>query len=246
VRLKAAKSSLGRHRNLRLARPQGSDSTSLQKTVSASPDPRARTRPRLRRRSPPRPTPRLGLDLAPEDSLRLARPQGSDLTSPRTTISASPDPRARTQPQLRKTISASLDPRARAQPRLGRRSPPRPTPRLGLNLDLGRRSPPRPTPGPRLSLDLGGATASPDLGLGLTMPQGGPSLPYLAQATGNKSRCPIWLALVKQVMMAPRVLHDDGGSQPPTEARRRQQGSDSPDSYASTGLKRSSDGHDAT
>jgi hypothetical protein len=31
-----------------------------------------------------------------------------------------------------------------------------------------------------------------------------------------------------------------------TEARRRQQGSDSPDSYASTGLKRSSDGHDIT
>jgi hypothetical protein len=47
-------------------------------------------------------------------------------------------------------------------------------------------------------------------------------------------------------MMAPRVLHDDGGSQPPTEARRRQQGSDSPDSCTSTGLKRSSDGHDAT
>jgi hypothetical protein len=47
-------------------------------------------------------------------------------------------------------------------------------------------------------------------------------------------------------MMAPRVLHDDGGSQPLTEARRRQQGSDSPDSCASTGLKRSSDGHDTT
>jgi hypothetical protein len=47
-------------------------------------------------------------------------------------------------------------------------------------------------------------------------------------------------------MMAPRVLHDDGGSQPPTKARRRQQGSDSPDSCASTRLKRSSDGHDAT
>jgi hypothetical protein len=29
-------------------------------------------------------------------------------------------------------------------------------------------------------------------------------------------------------MMAPRVLHDDGGSQPLTEARRRQQGSGSP------------------
>jgi hypothetical protein len=47
-------------------------------------------------------------------------------------------------------------------------------------------------------------------------------------------------------MMAPRVLHDNGGSQPPTEARIRQQGSDSPDSCASIGLKRSSDGHDAT
>jgi hypothetical protein len=47
-------------------------------------------------------------------------------------------------------------------------------------------------------------------------------------------------------MMAPRVLHDDGGSQHPTEARRRQQGPDSPDSCASTGLERSSDGHDIT
>jgi hypothetical protein len=47
-------------------------------------------------------------------------------------------------------------------------------------------------------------------------------------------------------MMAPRVLHDDGGSQPPTEARRRQQGPDSPDSCASTGLEHSSDGHDIT
>jgi hypothetical protein len=50
-------------------------------------------------------------------------------------------------------------------------------------------------------------------------------------------------------MMAPRVLHDDGGSQPPTKARRRQQGPDSPDSpdiCASTGLERSSDDHDIT
>jgi hypothetical protein len=47
-------------------------------------------------------------------------------------------------------------------------------------------------------------------------------------------------------MMAPRVLHDDGGPQPLTEARRRQQGPDSPDSYASTGFKRSSDDHDIT
>jgi hypothetical protein len=47
-------------------------------------------------------------------------------------------------------------------------------------------------------------------------------------------------------MMAPRVLHDDGGSQPLTEARRRQQGSDSPDSCTSTGLKHSFDGHNIT
>jgi hypothetical protein len=47
-------------------------------------------------------------------------------------------------------------------------------------------------------------------------------------------------------MMAPRVLHDDGGSQPLTEARRRQQGLDSPDSYPSARLQRSSDDHDIT
>jgi hypothetical protein len=46
--------------------------------------------------------------------------------------------------------------------------------------------------------------------------------------------------------MAPRVLHDDGGSQPLMEARRRQQGLDSPDSCPSAGLQLSSDGHDIT
>jgi hypothetical protein len=46
--------------------------------------------------------------------------------------------------------------------------------------------------------------------------------------------------------MAPLVLHDDGGSQPLTEARRRQQGSDSSDNCPSTELKHSSDGHDIT
>jgi hypothetical protein len=44
--------------------------------------------------------------------------------------------------------------------------------------------------------------------------------------------------------MAPRVLHDDGGSQPLTEARRHQQGFDSPDSCPSIGPKHSSDGQD--
>jgi hypothetical protein len=47
-------------------------------------------------------------------------------------------------------------------------------------------------------------------------------------------------------MMAPRVLHDDGGSQPLTEARRRQQGLNSPDSCPSAGLQLSFDGHNIT
>jgi hypothetical protein len=188
MRPTAAKSSLGHHRKLCLARPQGLDSTStledgLRLAYLDS-----------RRRSPPRPSLGLGLNL---DS--------------------------------------------------GRRSPPRPTPGLGLHLDLGRRSPPRPTPGLGLHLDLGGVTASPDLGLGPTTTQGAIiTLPLASSGYGEQDRRPIWLAPLKQVMMAPRVLHDDGGSQPLTEARRRQQGSDSPDSCASTGLKRSSDGHDIT
>jgi hypothetical protein len=71
-----------------------------------------------------------------------------------------------------------------------------------------------------------------------------PGVLHLASSGyGEHDRCPIWLAKEKQVMMAPRVLHDDGGSHPPTEARRRQQGSDSPDSCTSTGFERSSDGH---
>jgi hypothetical protein len=47
-------------------------------------------------------------------------------------------------------------------------------------------------------------------------------------------------------MMAPRVLRDDGDSQPLTEARIRQQGFDNPDNCPSTGPKHSSDGHDIT
>jgi hypothetical protein len=72
------------------------------------------------------------------------------------------------------------------------------------------------------------------------------TLPLASLGYGEQDRRHIWLAPVKLVMMAPCVLHDDGGSQPLTESRRRQQGSDSPDSCASIGLKRSSDGHDIT
>jgi hypothetical protein len=46
--------------------------------------------------------------------------------------------------------------------------------------------------------------------------------------------------------MAPCVLHDDGGFHPLTEARRRQQGLDSPDSCPFAGHQLSSDGHDIT
>jgi hypothetical protein len=159
VRPTAAKSSLGRHRKLRLARPQGSA------PVSAS-----------------------------EDGLRLARPQGSDSTS-------TPEDGLRlARPQGSDSASTSEE------------------------------SPPRPTSGSDRPRHRGPII----------------TLPLASSGYGEQDRRPIWLAPVKQVMMTPRVLHDDGGSQPLTEARRRQQGSDSPDSCTSTGLKRSSDGHDIT
>jgi hypothetical protein len=64
VRLTAAKFGLRRHRKLRLARPQGSDST------STSDDGLRLARPR-----------RSDSTSTTEDGLRLARPQGSDSTS---------------------------------------------------------------------------------------------------------------------------------------------------------------------
>jgi hypothetical protein len=195
VRLTAAKSSLGRHRKLRLARPQGSDSTSI------SEDGLRLARPR-------------GSDSTStsEDGLRLARPKGSDSTSTSDDRLRLARPRARTQPRSRTTVSASPDPRARTQPRPRR------------NHRLAR-------PWARTDHATGGPIIT---------------LPLASSGYGEQDRRPIWLVPVKQVMMAPRVLHDDGGSQPLSEARRRQQGSDSPDNCAPTGLKRSSDGHDIT
>jgi hypothetical protein len=162
--------------------------------------------------------------------------------------------------------SASPDPGLGLSLDLGRRTPPRPTPGLGLSLDLGRRTPPRPTPGLGLSLDLGRRSPPRPSPRARTQPRprrshrlarprartnhviGGAiiTLPLASSGYEEQDRRPIWLAPVKQVMMAPRVLHDDSGSQPLTEARRRQQGSDSLDSCAPTGLKRSFDGHDIT
>jgi hypothetical protein len=154
VRLTAANSGFGRHRKLRLARPQGSAPISASDDKLCLGRPRAQTRPRLwkttnsaspdpglglglgsgRRRTPPRPTPRLGLSL------------GSG--------------RRRTPPRPTPGLGLSLG--------LRRWSPPRPT----------RGSDSTSTSEDRLDLDLGGATALPDPGLGPTTSQGGPSLPY--------------------------------------------------------------------
>jgi hypothetical protein len=159
-------------------------------------------------------------------------PRARTQPRPRKTVSASPDPRARTQPRLRKTVSASPDPRAQTQPRLRKTvsASPDPSPQGSDSASTSEESPPRPTSDSDRPRHRGAII----------------TLPLASSGYGEQDQRPIWLALVKQVMMAPRVLHDDGGSQPLTEARRRQQGSDSPDSCASTGLKRSSDGHDIT
>jgi hypothetical protein len=200
-------------------------------TVSASPDPGLGLYLDLGRRSPPRPTP----------ELRLSLYSGK-----------------RSPPRPTPGLGLYLD--------LGRQSPPRPTLGLGLYLDLGRRSPPHSTPGlgllPRLrttvsaSLDPRARTQPrPRRSLRLTRPRartnhvtGGAiiTLPLASSGYGEQDWRPIWLAPVKQVMMAPRVLHDDGGSQPLKEARGRQQGPGSSDSCAPTGLKCSSGGHDIT
>jgi hypothetical protein len=110
VRLTAAKSGFGRHRKLRLARPQGSA------PVSASDDELRLTRPQgsdsasaleddeLRLARPQG----SDLALAPEDDeLRLARPQGSDSALASDNGLRLARPGARTQPQPRKTDSTS-------------------------------------------------------------------------------------------------------------------------------------------
>jgi hypothetical protein len=173
VRLTAAKSGLGRHRKLCLARPQGSDSGSAPEddelhlarpraqtraqprktTNSASPDPGLELGLSPgRRRTPPRPTQGSDSGSAPEDDeLRLARPMARTRAQPRKmTNSASPDPRARTQPWPQPMVSASPDPRARTRPRpwktdsTSEEPPPRPT--QGSDRPRHRRGHHYPTP----------------------------------------------------------------------------------------------------
>jgi hypothetical protein len=175
-------------------------------------------------------------------------PRARTQPRPQTTVSTSPDPRARTQPRLRKTVSASSDPRARTQPRPRTtvstspdpraRTQPRPRTTVSASPDPRARTQPRPRRSHRLARPWA-RTDHVTEGAIIT-------LPLASSGYEEQDRCPIWLAPVKQVMMAPRVLHDDGGSQPLMEARRRQQGPDSSDSCAPTGLKHSSDGHDIT
>jgi hypothetical protein len=94
-----------------------------------------------------------------------------------------------------------------------------PDPGLGLRLSPGRQTRPRPRRSLRLALPMawtdhvtGGAIIT---------------LPLANSGYGEQDRRPIWLAPVKQTMMVPRMLHDDGGSQPSygskeTSARTRQ------------------------
>jgi hypothetical protein len=173
VRLTAAKSGFGRHRKLRLARPQGSAPVSASDDELRLARPRARTQPRLRNTTnSASPDPGLGLGLGPG---RRRTPPRRAWTQPRprkTTNSASPDPRARTQPWPQTMVSAPPDP------------------------GLGSTS----TSEDRLDLDLGGASASPDPGLGPTTSRGGGIiiLPLASSGYGEQDRRPIRLAPVNK------------------------------------------------
>jgi hypothetical protein len=96
---------------------------------------------------------------------------------------ASSDPRARPRPRPRKVVSASPDPRARPQPQPREESRPRPT------------------------LASGGVSASPDLGLGPTTPQGVHHYPTPSQLRlrGNKTGVPSRLAPVTSNDGSPRA-----------------------------------------
>jgi hypothetical protein len=123
VRLTAAKSGLGRHRKLRLARPQGSDS------ASAPEDDELRlARPQ-------------GLDSASaleDNELRLARPQGSD-----SALAPEDDELCLARPQGSDSALASADGLRLARP--GART--RPRPRKTDSTSTSEEPPPRPTQG---------------------------------------------------------------------------------------------------
>jgi hypothetical protein len=140
-----------------------------------------------------------GSSLRRHRKLRLARPWASASGE----VSTSPDPRARPPPRPQKMDSASPDPRARPPPRPRKmdsaspdpRARPRPWKVVSASLDPSARPQPRPRaescPRPTPASASGGVSASPDLGLGPTTPQGvhhypTPSVPSrLAPVTSN-------------------------------------------------------------
>jgi hypothetical protein len=169
----------------------------------------------------------------PEDGLRLARPQGSDSTS------TSDDGLCLARPQGSDSTSTSDD-------------------RLRLARPQGSDSTSTSDDGLRLARPQGlDSTSTSDDGLRLARPQGSDSastseeppprptlgsdrprhrghiitLPLASSGYEEQDQRPIWLVPIKQVMMAPRVLHDDDSSQP-----LRKQGDVSKDPTAPTAV----------
>jgi hypothetical protein len=182
VRLTAAKSGFGRHRKLRLARPQGSAPSRprtrprLRKTTnSASPDPGLGLGLGSgRRRTPPCPTQGSDSALAPEDDeLRLARPQGSD-----SALAPEDDELRLARPQGSDSTLASDDGLRLARP--GARTQPRP--RKTDSTSTSEEPPPRPTQGSDRPHHRGGII----------------TLPPASSGYREQDRRPIWLAPVNK------------------------------------------------
>jgi hypothetical protein len=142
----------------------------------------------------------------------------------------------------------------RVWPRVQQGAPPRPTSGLGLSLDLGRRSLPRPTPGLNLSLGLG---RNHNLARAQPQPQEkSPPCPTWAsdrlryrgyiitlllascpRLQRNKTGVPSKVTPATGNDGSPRAPMTSDRSQPPMEARQRQQDPCRADSCASTGIK---------
>jgi hypothetical protein len=142
----------------------------------------------------------------------------------------------------------------RVRPRAQQGAPPCPTSGLGLSLGLGRRSLSRPTPGLGLSLGLGrshilarprprpqekspprptsGSNRLRYRGYIITLP-----LASCLKLRRNKTGVPSKVTPVTGNDGSPRAPMTSDCSQPPTEARKRQQHPCRTTSYASTGLK---------
>jgi hypothetical protein len=124
-----------------------------------------------------------------------ASPDPRARTQPRLwkTVSASPDPRARTQPRLRKMVSASPDPRAQTHPRLRKtvsaspdpRAWTQPQPRKTVSASPDPRA--RTQPQPRRSLRLARPRARTDHAAGGYII----TLPLASSGYGEQDRRPI-------------------------------------------------------